>query len=94
VFSQPAAFTFGNAPRVLPNVRGDGINNIDLSLFKNIAIAKEGRISAQFRAEFFNFLNTPEFSPPGGTFGTGTFGVVSGQQNNPRQVQFGLKVLF
>ena len=46
------------------------------------------------RAEFYNLFNTPNFSPPGGTFGTSTFGVVSAQQNTPRQIQFGLRILF
>jgi hypothetical protein len=94
VFSQPAAFTFGNAPPVLPNIRSDGVNNFDLSLFKNIPLFREGRVTAQIRAEFFNAFNTPEFSPPNGTFGTGNFGVVSAQQNIPRQIQFGIKILF
>jgi hypothetical protein len=94
VFSQPAAFTFGNAPRALPNVRGGGVKNFDLSAFKNVSVLREGRVKVQIRAEFFNAFNRPEFSPPGGTFGTGGFGVVSSQQNIPRQIQFGLKILF
>ncbi|MDR3717285.1 MAG: TonB-dependent receptor, partial [Bryobacteraceae bacterium] len=34
-FSQPAAFTFGNAPRTLSNVRAPGNHDIDFSMFKN-----------------------------------------------------------
>ena len=35
VFSQPAAFTYGSAPRTLPDMRADGTNNLDFALFKN-----------------------------------------------------------
>jgi len=92
VFSQPSAFTFGNAPRVLPNVRSAGMKNFDLSLFKNFSITERAQI--QFRAEFFNAFNTPQFNLPGQTFGAAGFGTVSSQLNNPRQIQFGLKILF
>jgi hypothetical protein len=94
VFSQPAPFTFGNAPRSLPNVRADGVKNLDTSLFKEVSLYKEGRAKLQFRAEFFNALNRPQFAAPGVTFGSSTFGVVSAQANIPRQIQLGLKVLF
>ena len=94
VFSQPPAFTFGNAPRVLPNVLGDSLRNFDLSLFKYLPLARNERVRMQFRTEFFNAFNTPQFAPPSGTFGTGSFGTVTSQQNIPRQIQFGLKILF
>lgn len=92
VFSQPAPFTFGNGPRVLPNVRRDGIRSWDFSLFKNIPIRES--IRAEFRGEFFNFTNTPNFNPPGQALGNPQFGVVNSQANTPRQVQFALKVYF
>lgn len=92
VFSQPAPFTFGNAPRVLPNVRRDGMKNLDFSLFKQFQISESKRV--ELRAEFFNVFNTPQFGPPGQVFGTPTFGVVNSQANNPRQVQFALKIYF
>ncbi len=47
VFSQPAAWTFGNVGRTLPDVRADGVRNFDLSMFKNFKIV-EGK-SLQFR---------------------------------------------
>jgi hypothetical protein len=91
-FAQPAPFTFGNASRTMPNVRVDGTREIDFSLFKNFPLAEGWRI--QFRAESFNLFNTPRFGFPGTTVGQGSFGVVSGQSNSPRQVQFGLKLIF
>ncbi len=91
VFSQPAAFSFGNAGRTLPNVRGDGIKNVDFSAFKEFAFRETCHV--ELRAEAFNFFNTPQFDLPGLGLG-GNFGVVAGQANNPRQVQLGLKVVF
>ncbi|MEP7365021.1 MAG: TonB-dependent receptor [Acidobacteriota bacterium] len=92
VFSQPAAFTFGNGPRVLPTVRRDGVRSWDFSLFKNIPIREAIRL--EIRAEFFNFTNTPNWAPPGQVFGNPQFGVVNAMGNAPRQVQFGLKLYF
>ncbi len=62
LFSQPAPFMFGNTGRTLPDVRGPGTNAIDLSLFKNFKLTE--RASVQFRAEAFNFTNTPNFGSP------------------------------
>lgn len=92
VFSQPAAFTFGNAGRLLPNARADGTRGWDFSVFKVFPIHES--IRAEFRGEFFNFTNTPNFAPPGQVLGNATFGVVSAQANSPRQVQFGLKLYY
>ncbi|MBI4903163.1 MAG: hypothetical protein HY820_05970 [Acidobacteria bacterium] len=72
---QPAAFTFGNLGRVMPNVRVDGVHNWDFSVFKSFPIREARRI--EFRAEFFNFTNTPQFAPPCQAFGNAAFGVVS-----------------
>jgi hypothetical protein len=43
-------------------LRGPGFNNLDFSLFKNIAIHESMKV--QFRAEMFNILNRPNFNPP------------------------------
>ena len=92
VFSQPAAFTFGNAPRTMPNLRADGMRAWDFSVFKAFPIHES--IRAEFRMEMFNFTNTPNFAAPGQSFGSATFGVVSSQANPPRQVQLGLKLYY
>jgi hypothetical protein len=93
-FSHPPAFTFGNLPRVMPNIRWDGLVNFDWALVKNTTFGPENKLNLQFRAEFFNLFNHPQFGPPGNTFGTPNFGIVSSQYNNPRLVQFGLKLMF
>jgi hypothetical protein len=48
----------------------------------------------QFRAEFFNLTNTPTFAIPTTTVDTSAGGVVTATVNNPRQIQFGLKLNF
>jgi hypothetical protein len=92
VYTQPAAFTFGNLGRYLPDVRTDMVRNWDLSLFKQFSITE--RVRTQFRAEFFNAWNTPRFGSPNTTVNSAAFGVITGQANAPRQIQFGLKLLF
>jgi len=91
-FAQPAAFTFGNLGPRLPDIRNDGIYNWDLSVFKNFKATE--KLSVQFRAEALNAFNTPRFSGPNTSVTSSSFGVVSSQANAPRQIQFGLKVLF
>ncbi|MGH9847977.1 MAG: hypothetical protein ACREEM_55530, partial [Blastocatellia bacterium] len=94
VFSQPALYTFGNASRTLPNVRSPGVHNWDFSLFKNFRILEN--LNVQFRAEAFNALNRAQFGFPDQNFGNlgRGFGQITSQANNPRQMQFALKVLF
>jgi len=91
-FSLPAAFTFGNSARTMPDVRSHGINNFDFTMFKNTKITE--RTGLQFRAEIFNLFNRVRFAYPGTTLGTPQFGVVSGQYNDPRLVQFALRLIF
>jgi len=92
VFSQPAAFTFGNLGERLPDIRNDGIRNFDLSIFKEFAPTE--RFTVQFRAEFLNAFNTPRFGSPNTSVTSGSFGDITSQANDPRQTQFGLKVLW
>lgn len=93
-FSQSAPFTYGTESRVDPNLRQEGENNWDVSLFKTTNFGPGERLGVQFRAEFFNFFNRPQFGTPGQTQGTSGFGVVSSQIGTPRLVQFALKFLF
>lgn len=92
VFSQPAAFTFGNTGRVLPDTRGPGIAQWDFAIFKRTTIRE--RFGVEFRTEFFNLFNTPVFRHPGTGLGTPQFGVISGTRGVPRLIQFGLRVRF
>jgi hypothetical protein len=91
VFSQPPAFTFGSVARTLSDVRAPGLVNFDFSVIKNTRIVEKATV--QFRAEFFNLFNHANFGPPGTTFGTAAFGVIS-SANDGRVIQLGLKLLF
>jgi hypothetical protein len=91
-FAQPQAFTFGTEGRVDPRLRAHGMNNWDFALFKNTKIT-EG-VGLQFRTEFFNLFNRVQFNFPGQALGNPQFGVVSSQVNNPRLVQFALRLIF
>ena len=92
VFSQPAPFTFGNAPRTLPDVRAPSGHNIDFSLFKMFKPME--RLTVEFRAEAYNLINQVVFGMPNLSINSNQFGVISSQANSPRTVQFGLKLLF
>jgi len=76
-------------------ISGPGQNDWDLSIGK---ATKVGGIredaELQFRAEFYNAFNHPQFSNPGTTFGTANFGVITQTTVAPRLIQFGLKYLF
>ncbi len=91
-FAAPAEYTFGSAPRSLGNVRSDGISGVDFSVVKNTKVYESMRL--QFRAEFFNLTNTVRFAPPNTAFGAAQFGQVTAQSNQPRVVQFALKLIY
>ena len=92
VYSQPAAFTFGNEPVFSPALRAHGVRNFDLSLFKNFQL-RPGTVM-QVRVEALNAFNRVQFSAPNTSVTSSSFGVISGQANAPRQLQFGLKLLW
>jgi hypothetical protein len=94
-FRAAAPFTFGNLSRRLPDVRGPGLNNWDISLLKNVYLTESIRV--QIRAEAFNAMNLPAFDNPATSFGASTFGRISAVQNraNPaRQIMLGMKLLW
>lgn len=93
-FVNSPAFTFGNVGRNLPRTRSDGHNNVDLSLMKTFPIYE--RVRMQFRAEAFNFMNTPTFGNPAGNIDAGNFGTVTGlaANSNSRAIQLALKLYF
>ncbi|HUK18274.1 MAG TPA: hypothetical protein VLW65_17740, partial [Bryobacteraceae bacterium] len=85
-------FQFGDEPRVDPSMRADGVKNFDFALSKRTTITE--RVSLAFRAEFYNIFNRVQFSPPNTQPGSATFGQVTAQYNQPRLIQFGMRLLF
>lgn len=94
VFTKPTTFGYGTDSRTEPNIRTDGIKNFDFSFFKNTKFGPDEKLGAEFRAEFFNGFNHPQFNPPDSGFGDSNFGRVTSQYNLPRLVQFGLRFTF
>ncbi len=87
-----------NHLRTLPlrfdDVRRDAINNVDLSLIKDVSFGNGMRL--QLRAEFINAFNEPYFPAPVVSQTSATFGKVtaSNQDNYARRAQLGIKFLF
>jgi outer membrane receptor protein involved in Fe transport len=100
-FTVPALGTFGNSPR--NNVRLPGVNNWDLSVFKNFEIPWFGGAAAantatvQFRVDLFNAFNHTQFSgvnltlPASGPLNG--FGAVTSART-PREIQVALKLIW
>lgn len=91
-FTAPPAYGFGDEARVDATLRQQGVDNFDFAIFKKTNITE--RMDVQFRTEFFNLFNHPQFGPPNGTFGSATFGIVTNTVNLPRLIQFGLRFEF
>jgi hypothetical protein len=91
-FTPPADGTFGNAHR--NNLVGPGQNVFDGSLRKVFAITESQRL--EFRAEFFNMFNHPNFAQPDNFIddGPGVAGTITEIAIPMRQIQFGLKYSF
>jgi Carboxypeptidase regulatory-like domain/TonB-dependent Receptor Plug Domain len=76
-------------------ISGPGQNNWDLSIIKHTKITEA--LNTEFRAEFYNVWNHPQFNPPANNFGGGvssTFGTITSSSVPPRVIQFALKLLF
>jgi len=94
----------GNQPSM---IEGPPFDRWDLSLFKNFQLSE--RVRLEFRSEFFNILNHPNFNYPGfggngvnavsgsTNFNGSTFGEIGSTRDNPldpREIQFALKLYF
>ena len=76
-------------------VDGPGQANLDLSLSKALTVNwPTEKSGVQFRAEFFNMMNHPQFANPDTNFTSPTFGVINSTAVNPRVIQLALKLAF
>ncbi|HKR26755.1 MAG TPA: carboxypeptidase regulatory-like domain-containing protein [Acidobacteriaceae bacterium] len=83
---------------------GPGIHNLDFALHKSFPFTE--RYSLEFRSEFFNILNHPNFNQPNfggngvvaqpgsGDYTTPTFGAIGSTRTPPRQIQFAVKMYY
>lgn len=88
------------------NIPPGGRGNLGMNTFRkdgtanwNVAFGKSfrpgaGEHSVDFRTEFINFFNTPQFDKPGVQLALATFGRITNTVNKGRQVQFTLKLNF
>jgi hypothetical protein len=92
VSAQQLSQNFRTFPSQFNNLRVDHSNNIDITLTKTFTVKERMRI--QFRAESFNLCNKPLFAGATLSATSASFGTIGSQTNNPRYVQFGLRVTF
>lgn len=97
--ASPPFICWGNAAKYV--FRGPGINDWDISVFKNMPFA-DGKLRAQLRMEAYNIFNHTQFTgvdtaatfnPSTGAQTNGTFGQYSSAAN-PRQLQLALRLSF
>jgi len=79
-------------PSRLPNFRGQGLNLWDISLIKNFLLTE--RVGLQFRGEFLNAFNHPQFNDPNLDPTSSDFATIKSQNNLPRNIQLALKLTF
>jgi hypothetical protein len=90
--AQVFAYHLRTFSTTFPNVRADGINQLDMSMLKRFNINE--RTYFQLRAEAFNLMNHPAFSAPNVTATNASFGLITAQANRSRQLQFGVRFVF
>jgi hypothetical protein len=79
-------------PLYYSGIRSDGVNVWDISVLKYTNLREN--VKLQIRAEAFNALNHPNFTPPNTSVTSAAFGTVTGESTFTRIVQFGVKVVF
>ena len=84
---------FGNSATGI--VDGPGQANLDVAFSKSVALNRDhGKSNVQFRAEFYNALNHPQFENPDNNFASPAFGVIGHTAVNARVAQLALKFEF
>jgi hypothetical protein len=82
---------FGNTGRNI--LRGPGVVNLDLGLFRSFAPSE--RFQLRFSGEAFNASNTPHFGNPAANVSTrASFGTITSAQDDQRVIRFGLRLSF
>ena len=87
---QQVAHVFGNSR--IGNLRGPRLVNMDFVLQKSFKIRETQQI--EFRSEFFNVLNHPNFGLPGSTVDQAGGASITSTATDNRQIEFALKYMF
>ncbi|HYM11149.1 MAG TPA: hypothetical protein VEU62_10465, partial [Bryobacterales bacterium] len=90
-FAQPGPLQFGNAPVYL-GIRQPTLISESFGVIKDTRIFE--RVTNQFRMEISNPFNRVVFGAPTTDFSSPSFGLVSSTSNGPRQIQFGMKLIW
>jgi hypothetical protein len=84
---------FGNTPNGI--LREPDQEDVDLSLSKTFQVRwPREDAGLQFRSDFFNALNHPNFAGPNNAASSTTFGRITATSTNPRVIQLALKYSF
>src|SRR5215470_10248323 len=87
------ATDFGNG--IVGIASGPAQDNFDIVLVKRTALKWPNDLAdCEFKTEFFNAFNTPQFSDPATVYGVAGFGRITSLSVNPRIVQLALKLNF
>jgi len=93
VISSDGGTAFGNMGVGI--IDGPGQFNFDMSAIKHTKVHWPSEVSdVEFRAEFFNAFNHPQFANPDTNTSESTFGQILGTAVSPRVLQFALKFSF
>ncbi len=87
-FVAPPQFVYGNSGRNI--LRAPGRANTDLAVARLFPLTESVRL--QFRGEFFNLFNTPQFGLPGMSVGTPQAGIIPNVVTPERQIQLALRL--
>ncbi|QMV20249.1 TonB-dependent receptor plug domain-containing protein [Granulicella sp. 5B5] len=93
IFTQPAAGTFNLQQGVRDSIYQPGFQDWNLSLKKKFAITE--KLSSEFTADAYNFINHSNWAGPNLNPSSGQFGeVTSKSTSNPRTLQVGLHIVY
>lgn len=87
-FVNPPIYTFGNTGRNV--LIGPGLFTWDFGLAKDFRLAEQ--FGLQFRSEFFNLINHPNFGLPNSSIGSTAAGTITSVVTNARETQFALRL--
>jgi hypothetical protein len=89
-YGQESANGFGTA--AVGSERAPSYKNVDANLSKAFSFTENTKLD--FRATFYNVLNTVSLAPPDNTISSGTFGLINSTISTERQIELALKLSF